>query len=47
MMDRYPALMARDCIHAATCANRRIPTICSYDRDFDVFPDLRRVEPDA
>ena len=34
-----------DAYHAATANRRGIPVVCSFDRHFDRFPDIRRVEP--
>ncbi|MEX0879601.1 MAG: type II toxin-antitoxin system VapC family toxin [Thermoanaerobaculia bacterium] len=45
LLDRQPKLMARDALHAAACENAGIESICSYDRDFDRIPGLKRVEP--
>ena len=42
---RHDALDALDAVHAATCLNRGIPVLISADRDFDVVPELRRVDP--
>ena len=45
LLDRHSKLMARDALHAAVCENAGLETICSYDRDFDRIPGLRRLEP--
>ncbi len=38
-------LKPRDSIHAATALKNRIHQILSYDPDFDVVPELKRIEP--
>jgi len=45
IMDDYPALMARDALHAAVCRVAGAEAICSYDSDLDVVKGLRRIEP--
>ena len=45
ILERYPALDARDAVHAAVCKVNGIGEICSYDRGFDHVPGLRRREP--
>jgi len=45
ILDRHPALMARDGLHAAVCAVHGITKFCSYDRDFDEVAELRRITP--
>ena len=35
-----------DAYHAAHLRNRKIPTICSFDRDFESL-SIKRIEPDA
>ena len=45
LMNAYPLLMARDCLHAAHCMIADLEGICSFDRDFDTFAGLRRIEP--
>ena len=47
IMDDYPALMARDALHAAVCRVAGARAICSYDADLDIVAGLRRVEPPA
>lgn len=44
IMEKYK-LKARDAIHAATALEGKITTIVSYDRDFDVIEELKRIEP--
>ena len=45
LLDRHPMLMARDGLHAAVVLVEGLEAICSYDRDFDLIPGVRRVEP--
>jgi len=47
LMDAYPQLMARDCLHAAHCLIADLEGICSFDTDFDIIEGLRRIEPRA
>lgn len=32
-------------LHAAVCMHAAAEAICSFDRDFDCIPELRRVDP--
>ena len=45
LMDTYPQLMARDCVHIAHYMLSGLEGICSYDRDFDAVTEVRRFEP--
>lgn len=45
LMDEHAELCARDALHAACCRLAGARALCSYDRDFDIVPDLRRLEP--
>ena len=45
LMDLYPDLMARDCLHVAHCLVRDLEAICSFDIDFDSVREIRRMEP--
>lgn len=47
ILDRHAGLMARDALHAAVVRVNGLDGICSFDRDFDQVPGLRRVEPTA
>lgn len=47
LLDDHPALVARDALHAAVYFNVGATAFCSYDRDFDKIPGLRRVEPSS
>jgi len=44
LIERFD-LKPRDAIHAATARRNRIGEILSYDEDFDVLPDVSRVNP--
>lgn len=45
LMDTYPHLMARDCLHVAHCILADLEGICSFDQDFDTVQEVRRIEP--
>ncbi|WP_373059236.1 type II toxin-antitoxin system VapC family toxin [Gemmatimonas sp.] len=45
LLDDYPALMARDALHAAVVMHEGFDAICSYDRDFDAITATTRIEP--
>lgn len=45
LMDTYPALVARDAIHAAAVLELDADGICSWDADFDVVREVRRITP--
>lgn len=45
LLDEHPRLMARDALHAAVCGEAGLEAICSYDRDFDQLPEVKRLEP--
>ena len=45
LMNAYPQLMARDCLHAAHCILSGLEGICSFDRDLDTIEGIRRIEP--
>jgi predicted nucleic acid-binding protein len=46
LLDEHPGLVARDALHAAVVEIHSLDAICSYDRDFDRIPSIRRVEPE-
>ncbi|MBI5442058.1 MAG: type II toxin-antitoxin system VapC family toxin [Deltaproteobacteria bacterium] len=46
LLDDRPEASARDAVHAAACRVYGAEAICSWDKDFDRFPGLKRVEPD-
>jgi predicted nucleic acid-binding protein len=45
LLDAYPHLIARDGLHAAVVLHHELDGLCSYDRDFDPMPGIRRFEP--
>lgn len=45
LLDAWPHLMARNALHAAVVLHHELDGVCSYDRDFDPVPGVRRVEP--
>lgn len=45
LLDMNARLMARDALHAAVVIGEGLDAICSYDRDFDGIPGVRRIEP--
>ncbi len=47
LMDAYPSLMARDCVHAAHCILGGLEGICSFDQDLDTIAGVHRIEPTA
>ena len=46
IMKACPELKARDALHAAACQISGSDVFCSYDEDFDVIPDFKRLKPD-
>lgn len=38
-------LRPRDALHAAVMLEHGVPTILSYDRDFDAIKSIKRIEP--
>ena len=47
LLDRYPSIMARDAVHAATVLVLGLEGICSYDKDFDTITEIHRFKPDG
>jgi uncharacterized protein len=45
LVERYPALTARDLVHVATCLEEGIGTIVSPDAGLDAVTELRRLDP--
>lgn len=45
LLDRCSGLVARDAVHPAVVGVLGLDAICSYDRDLDAVPGLRRIEP--
>jgi uncharacterized protein len=46
IMKMYPELMARDALHAAACHASGADAFCSYNEDFDIIPNLKRLKPE-
>ena len=46
ILDEHEGLVARDALHAAVVEIHSLEAICSYDRDFDRIPSIRRIEPE-
>ena len=44
LVERYPALSARDLVHVATCLEAGIRTIVSPDRGFDIVSEIDRLD---
>ena len=44
LIERYPALSARDLVHVATCLDAGIGMIVSPDRGFDSVAELERID---
>jgi predicted nucleic acid-binding protein len=47
LLDGSKHIMARDALHAAVVMMEGLEAVCSYDRDFDRIPGIRRQEPGA
>lgn len=45
LLDDDDRIMARDALHAAVVLTAGLEAVCSYDRDFDRIPGIRRQEP--
>jgi predicted nucleic acid-binding protein len=45
LLEEHAGLRARDALHAAVMKNSQLHVLVSVDRDFDVIPDLKRIEP--
>jgi uncharacterized protein len=45
MREAHAGLGARDALHAAVMKNSELHVLVSVDRDFDVLPELKRIEP--
>jgi len=46
LLEEHEGLVARDALHAAVVEVHSLEAICSYDRDFDRIPSIRRIEPE-
>ncbi|MEM2368534.1 MAG: type II toxin-antitoxin system VapC family toxin [Candidatus Bathyarchaeia archaeon] len=44
LLEKYK-IKPRDAIHAATALENKITNIASYDKDFDVIKEIKRIEP--
>lgn len=44
-LDIHPTLGARDALHAAVMKNAGVSVLVSVDRDFDILPGLKRLDP--
>jgi predicted nucleic acid-binding protein len=45
LLDLYPALKARDALHAAATQHYGARALCSFDSDFDQIQGIERIEP--
>ena len=45
LLNEYTNIIARDALHAAFCRINSITSMYSYDKDFDVFDSITRIEP--
>lgn len=45
LLEEHSDLGARDALHAAVMKNSQVHLLVSVDRDFDVIPDLKRIDP--
>jgi predicted nucleic acid-binding protein len=45
LLEAHSSLGARDALHAAVMKNSQVHVLVSVDRDFDVIPDLKRIDP--
>lgn len=45
LMSRISGLSPRDALHVATMQEMNLPTIVSYDHDFDLVKEIKRIEP--
>ncbi len=45
LLNSNSKIMARDALHAAFCQINSITSMYSYDKDFDVFDSIIRIEP--
>ncbi|MEM2210289.1 MAG: type II toxin-antitoxin system VapC family toxin [Nitrososphaerales archaeon] len=44
ILEKYK-VKPRDAIHAATLIENKITSIVSYDKDFDIIKEIKRIEP--
>lgn len=45
LLEAHSGLSARDALHAAVMMNSQLHLLVSVDRDFDVLPELKRIDP--
>jgi predicted nucleic acid-binding protein len=45
ILQAFPTISPRDAIHAAIMRNHSIKEIYSYDQDFNLLPQIKRIEP--
>jgi len=45
LLEIHSGLSARDALHAAVMMNSQVHVLVSVDRDFDVLPELKRMDP--
>jgi predicted nucleic acid-binding protein len=45
LLEAHSTLGARDALHAAVMKNSQVHVMVSVDRDFDLIPDLKRIDP--
>ncbi len=45
LMEQYPALLARDAVHAAAVIEIGAEALCTWDKDFAVIREIRVVQP--
>jgi uncharacterized protein len=46
LLEAYSGLGARDALHAAVMKNSDVQLLISLDRDFDLLPGLKRLDPE-
>jgi uncharacterized protein len=47
LLESHSGLGARDALHAAVMKNSEVQMLVSVDRDFDVIPELKRLDPNG
>lgn len=45
LLKKYPTINSRDAIHTASMLNHGIKEIISTDKHFDVFTEIKRIDP--
>jgi len=46
ILQQFPTLSTRDCVHLGMAARRGIETVVSFDTDFKLYPDIKLVTPE-